>query len=144
MIDSKTTFLLKWAGFESKVSDNHWNDGNSIITISHDSGKVGFSHQRKKQWGRFCESTPENLNRDLQNFLRKYMQENRIEPPPKLSKAQEVALIAVNDSDQNGMFLQSTFKVLESKGLIITHDWYQEITAKGRIMADFLKEKSKQ
>ena len=141
MIDSKTTFLLKWAGFESKVSDNHWNDGNSIITISHDSGKVGFSHQRKKQWGRFCESTPENLNRDLQNFLKKYMRENGIESPPKLSKAQEVALLTSAPQGQLNVKAR-TYESLLDKGLVIWNcvNAY-ELTDKGRILAEYLKEK---
>ena len=139
MIDSKTTFLLKWAGFESKVSDDHWNDGSSIITISHDSGKVGFSHQRKKQWGRFCESTPETLNRDLQNFIRKYMKEQGIEPPPKLSRAQERILIR----EINGEYQMLTFRQAEdlcTKG-IMDGSFLPKLTAKGRIMAEYLKEK---
>jgi len=135
MIDSKTTFLLKWAGFEKKI-EGLWKDGKREISAS----TSLFNYKDyARNYGDYHESTPENLNRDLQNFIRKYMRDQGIEPPPKLSRAQERILIR----EINGEYQMVTFRQAEdlcTKG-IMDGSFLPKLTAKGRIMAEYLKEK---
>jgi len=164
MIDSKTTFLLKWAEFEklrqtNKDSEVFAKSETEWITVRIDLS--GFFYVRDTETKNFHESTPENLNRDLQNFLKKYMRDHGIEPPPKLSKAQEGVLIECMETiihKTNGIeshlfsgkshknYRFATVDKLEAHNLLERKkkDWRgceYHITAKGRILAEYLKEK---
>jgi hypothetical protein len=142
MIDSKTGFLLKWAEFEklrqtNKDAEVFAKSETEWITVRID--LTGFFYVRDTETKNFHESTPEAINKDLQNFLKKYMRENGIEPPPKLSRAQERILIR----EINGEYQMVTFRQAEdlcTKG-IMDGSFLPKLTAKGRIMAEYLKEK---
>ena len=137
MIDSKTTFLLKWAGFED-ATESQWVSNIVGIQIGKDVFRVYGLIRENATQGSIHESTPEAINRDLQNFLKKYMRGNGIEPPPKLTDEMKTQLIAIVDRDFYIPLTTTTIKALKKRSLVYN---FAKATEKGRILADFLKEK---